>query len=251
LYLGLVTPTGLDQRTINSCLADARAAMTKYDDALAWLETAMKGPMEPIAAEVWAFNESFTHVLLVRHRWRGWVPPGGRVEGGETPREAAHREFLEETGLDGHLLETPIAVTVRAYRADWTPTLGLSYGAVLNGDLAPAGESHQPAAWMPLPCDWEGAFPADRQRIRAFAWYLKARPATAWMSPPNLPRGTGQPRRSPVAPPALRLKSGRQTRQCRPWRTSSAMSTGNPMSVRRRPRCTPVGTYARSDGSSS
>ena len=71
-----MTSTGLDQRTLDSCLADTRAAMTAYDDALAWLENAMKGPMEPIAAEVWAFDDSFTHVLLVRHRRRGWVPPG-------------------------------------------------------------------------------------------------------------------------------------------------------------------------------
>src|SRR5271169_768635 len=45
--------------------ADARAAATAYDDALAWLEVAAQGPMEPIAAEVWAFDESFTRVLLV------------------------------------------------------------------------------------------------------------------------------------------------------------------------------------------
>jgi 8-oxo-dGTP diphosphatase len=70
-------------------------------------------------------------------------------------------------------------VTVRAYREDWTPTLGLSYAAVLHGSLAPAGESRQPAAWTPLPCDWEGAFPADRPRIRAFAGHLKA----TWRAP--------------------------------------------------------------------
>ena len=176
-----MTSTGLDQRTLDALLADARAAVTAYDDALAWLEIAVKGPMEPVAAEVWAFDESFTRVLLVRHRWRGWVPPGGRVESGETPREAARREFGEETGLDGHLLETPAAVTVRTYREDWTPTLGLSYAAVLDGSLTPAGESRQPAAWTPLSSDWEGAFPEDRPRIRAFAGHLKAvwRPATA------------------------------------------------------------------------
>jgi 8-oxo-dGTP diphosphatase len=169
-----VTSTRLDQRTLGSCLADARAAATEYDDALAWLEVAVKGPMEPVAAEVWAFDESFGHVLLVRHRWRGWVPPAGRVEAGETPREAARRELREETGLDGHLLEAPAAVTVRAYRQDWTPTLGLSYAALLDSSLTPAGESRQPAAWTPLAPDWEGAFPGDRPRIRAFAEHLKA-----------------------------------------------------------------------------
>ena len=42
--------------------------------------------MEPLAAEVWVTDPAFGHVLLVKHRVRGWVPPGGKVEPGETPR---------------------------------------------------------------------------------------------------------------------------------------------------------------------
>ena len=39
-------------------------------------------------------------VLLHRHRKLGmWLPPGGHIEPGELPDEAAVREVLEETGL--------------------------------------------------------------------------------------------------------------------------------------------------------
>ena len=168
-----MTSTGLDQRTLDALLADARAAITAYDDALAWLEIAVKGPMEPVAAEVWAFDESFTRVLLVRHRWRGWVPPGGRVEAGETPQEAARREFSEETGLDGRLLEVPAAVTVRTYREDWTPTLGLSYAAVLDGSHPGRGEP--PARRVDPRCHLTGkGIPRRLAPDQAFAAHLKA-----------------------------------------------------------------------------
>jgi 8-oxo-dGTP diphosphatase len=42
--------------------------------------------------------------VMVRHRDRAWEMPGGRIEPGEGPREAALREFREETGLEAELV---------------------------------------------------------------------------------------------------------------------------------------------------
>ncbi|ETK34569.1 DNA mismatch repair protein MutT [Microbispora sp. ATCC PTA-5024] len=163
-----------DQHTLRAAVTDTYRAEAEFDDARAWLEELLgsRSAIEPIAAEVWAFDEAFKRVLLVKHRWRGWVAPGGKVEQGEAPRDAARRELHEETGIVGDLSDVPAAVFVRSYRSDWAPTLGLAYAAVLNGSLPLSGESHQPAAWVPLHHDWEGAFPEDRPRIREYARHL-------------------------------------------------------------------------------
>jgi 8-oxo-dGTP pyrophosphatase MutT (NUDIX family) len=47
------------------------------------------------------------HVLLVHHRRLGaWLPPGGHIEEGELPPDAACREVLEETGLPVRILSS-------------------------------------------------------------------------------------------------------------------------------------------------
>ena len=62
------------------------------------------------------FRDAEGRVLLVEPNYReGWVLPGGTVESdtGETPRQGARRETLEEIGLD---LEVGRLLTV-----DWVP----------------------------------------------------------------------------------------------------------------------------------
>jgi len=153
-------------------VADADLAVAEFDGARRWLAAARAGPMEPFGAEVWVFDPDLTRVVLVRHRWRGWVPPGGRVEPGEAPREAAARELFEETGLRAELRPEPAAVAVRSYCPGCAPTLGLSYAAIVDPATPLAGEPGQPVAWLPLDRGWDSIFPADLFRMRGYVTWL-------------------------------------------------------------------------------
>jgi 8-oxo-dGTP diphosphatase len=163
---------GLGQRSIEAAVVDAGSAVAEFDSACRWLAEARWTFTEPLAAEVWVFDEPLTRVLLVNHRWRGWVPPGGKVESGETPREGASRELFEETGLRPLLLPEPGAVAVRSYHPDWPVTLGLSYAAIVDAATPVVAESGQPVAWMRLDRDWESYFPEDPARVRRHAVWM-------------------------------------------------------------------------------
>ncbi|MFI9019049.1 NUDIX domain-containing protein [Streptomyces griseus] len=161
-----------DQVVVDKAVRDAARAVWEFDGARAWLEQARHHRMDPLSAEVWVLDTDFTHVLLVRHRVRGWVPPGGKAEPGESPRTAAGRELLEETGIRADLLPDPAAVAVRSYRADWSATLGLSYAAIADRGVPLVAEADQPARWFSLQERWDSVFPEDRSRIRDHARLL-------------------------------------------------------------------------------
>jgi len=162
----------VEDRCIASAAADAHLAVAEFDDARRWLAEARLGPMEPFGAETWVFDRHLARVLLVRHPWRGWVPPGGRVEPGETPREGARRELHEETGLLVRLRPEPAAVAVRRYHPDHPLTLGLSYAVIVDASTPVVGEAGQPVAWQPLDRAWDSVFPADLFRMRRYATWL-------------------------------------------------------------------------------
>ncbi|MDA8062217.1 MAG: NUDIX domain-containing protein [Actinomycetota bacterium] len=96
-------------------------------------------------------------ILLLRHRRLGiWVQPGGHLEPGEAPWDAALRESVEETGLvleadhepAGESVPPLLHVDVHA-AADGHTHLDLRYRLSLRGDpepCPPAGES-QEVAW--------------------------------------------------------------------------------------------------------
>jgi 8-oxo-dGTP pyrophosphatase MutT (NUDIX family) len=114
-------------------------------------------------------------LLLWRHRfivdaW-GWELPGGEIDDGETPKQAAVRETVEETGWRPAVLRPLGSYHPFAGRCDQTFHLFVADGAERVGE--PASHEADRVEWLPvdevrrLVADGEIA---DGYTLTALAW---------------------------------------------------------------------------------
>jgi ADP-ribose pyrophosphatase YjhB (NUDIX family) len=106
-------------------------------------------------------------ILLGERRGGGWCIPCGHVEWDETIEEAAHREMLEETGLEVVLLGV-FAVHSNVHDPE-QHTVGVWYAGEARGGALRAGGDLVRVDFHALDALPEISFPSDRLVLRELA----------------------------------------------------------------------------------
>lgn len=82
-------------------------------------------------ASVFIIDPNTLKILLVHHKkFHKWVQPGGHIESGETPEEAAVREVYEETGIKVNLLGEHFP-----RESDFIKPMGIQCNRNLRGEI--------------------------------------------------------------------------------------------------------------------
>lgn len=93
------------------------------------------------------FNEDQSEVLLFeRGDFRLWTMPGGFIEPGEKPENAAVRETEEETG---YIIEV-IRLVGTYHRPQMNDLRYLFLGKVIGGEAIENGPETRQVAWYPI-----------------------------------------------------------------------------------------------------
>ncbi|MET0663555.1 MAG: NUDIX domain-containing protein [Ilumatobacteraceae bacterium] len=189
--------TRIDMPPLRSIVRTAVAARVPVDDreaasidaflvAYDALDDPFSRERDPVHVTGSGFVVGPRGIVLLKHKRLGfWLQPGGHIDAGETPWEAARRECVEETGLDVRFLGpfddagVPELVHVDVHPGGRGHThLDLRYlfdGGQADGgsaDPAPPEDESQEVGWF----DWPAAIAIADEGLRGALIFLRDRP---------------------------------------------------------------------------
>ena len=152
---------------------DERSSIDQLLVEFARLDDPFDQELDPVHATGSAVVIGPRGVVLLKHKRLGlWLQPGGHIDAGETPWDAALREAHEETGLDVSFADVDAAGVPRLVHVDvhtggrGHTHLDLRY--LLDGgdaDPAPPEDESQEIGWFDWPAAIERASDARLQSL--------------------------------------------------------------------------------------